>query len=136
MSPDRTAADRPLLSDLDHAQDWDVLVDDQVPGLAAQPVPAKVVELEERPAGDELTVAQRDAAGRRGQSRPGAGGEDGGGQVDQPAGAAPGLRGDHGQAAGGAAGPAAGDPATTSRRSAPDTQKGSRADRETPRPKT
>ena len=60
---------------------------DQVPGLAAAAGLAEVVELEERRPGDELAAAQPgeqgDAPGDRDQARAGAGGQDGGGQVDQ-----------------------------------------------------
>ena len=81
-----------------------VLVHDQVPGLAVAAGAAEVVELEERRPGDEPAAAQPgeqgDAPGDRDQARAGAGGDDGGGQVDQLAVLAPGPGGDHGQPAG------------------------------------
>ena len=100
------------------AEDQHVLVHDQVPGLTLSPCPAEVVELEERRPGDEPAAAQPgeqgDAAGGRDQARAGAGGDDGGGQVDQLAVVAPGPGGDHRQPAGaqqhGAAGQDRGEP--------------------------
>src|ERR1019366_4278920 len=81
------------------AEDQDVLVDDQVPGLAAGAGLADVVELEERRAGDQPLAAepgeQRDAPLGRDQPGGRAGGEDGAGQVDQLAALPPGPGGDH-----------------------------------------
>src|SRR5260370_37981611 len=75
-----------------------------MPGLAVAAGAAEVVELEERRPGDEPAAAepgeQGDAAGDRDQARAGAGGDDGGGQVDQLAVLPPGPGWDHGPPAG------------------------------------
>ena len=100
------------------AEDQNVLVRDEMPGLAVAASAAEVVELEERRPGDEPAAAQPgeqgDAPGDRDQARAGAGGDNGGGQVDQLAVLAPGPGGDHGQPAGaqqhGAAGQDRGEP--------------------------
>ena len=99
------------------AEDEDVLVHDQVPGLAAGAGLAGVVELEERRAGYQLAAAdpgeQGDAALDRDQAGGAAGLDDGAGEVGQLAVVAPGPGGDHGDTAGpqqrGAAGEDLGD---------------------------
>ena len=78
----------------------DVLVDDQVPGLAAGAALADVVELEERGPGHDVVVAaqageQRGAPPGRLEPGRGAGGHDGRGQVGQLASVAPGPGSDH-----------------------------------------
>ena len=86
------------------AENQDVLVDDQVPGLAAGAGLADVVELEERRARDELPATdpgqQRHAPLDRNETRGAAGLHDGAGEVDQLAPVPPGPGGDHGDAAG------------------------------------
>jgi hypothetical protein len=83
------------------AEDQHVLVHDQVPGLAAAAGLAEVVELEERGPGDQPAVAQPgeqgNVPGDRGQAGAGAGGEDGGGQVDEFPVLPPGPGGDDGE---------------------------------------
>src|ERR1035437_2629307 len=82
------------------AEDEDVLMRDQVPGLALRAGLAGVVELEERGPGDQAAAVdpgeQRDAPVDGDQAGGGPGGQDRAGEVDQLAALPPGPGGDHG----------------------------------------
>src|SRR5579872_5778104 len=94
-------------------EDQDVLVDDQVPGLAFAPGFADVLHLEEARPRDDLAAAQAGEQGDvpAGGDQPGrrAGGEDHAGEVGQLAAVPPGPGGDHYGPAGTQQGPGCGE---------------------------